>query len=97
MAPRLMPEADGFSRKWGLAPLAIYICGLILPTITASLRTDLMPLIGVPIYATLFWTGPFASAAAVFWSGWSAAWRAIWVLLAPAFAAMILGALLLLG
>ncbi len=55
-----------------------------------------MPLIGLPVYASLFWAGPFASAAAVFWSGWSAARRAVWVLLAPVFTAMILGALLVL-
>lgn len=94
--PRLMPEPDGFSRKWGFAPLVVYLCGVILPAIIASFRTDLMPLLGVPVYTTLFWAGPFVSAAAVFWSDWSAAWRAAWVLLAPAFAAMVLGAFLVL-
>lgn len=89
-----MPESGGFLHKWGFAPLAVYVSGIILPAIVASLRTDLMPLLGVPIYTTLFWTGPFVSAAAVFWSDWSAAWRAAWVLLVPVFAAVILGALL---
>lgn len=92
-----MSESSGFSHKWGFAPLAVYICGVILPAVIASLRTDLMPLLGVPIYTTLFWTGPFVSAAAVFWSDWSAASRAAWVLLAPALAALVLGVLLSFG
>ena len=89
-----MPESSGIWYKWGRAPLAVYICGIFLPAVTAYLRIDLMPFLGLPIYTTLFWAGPFASAAAVFWSDWSAAWRAAWVLLAPVFAAAILGGLL---
>jgi len=46
-----------------------------------------MPVLGLPAYAVLFWTGPFVSAAAVFWSNWSPAWRAAWIVLIPALAA----------
>ena len=93
---KFMPESGSTCHNWGFAPLAVYICGVILPAVIASVRSDLMPLLGVPIYTTLFWTGPFVSAAAVFWSDWSAAWRVLWVLLAPALSAMILGALFVL-
>ena len=89
-----MPEHGGFLHKWGFAPLTVYLSGVILPTVIAARRAELMPVLGVLVFTTLFWTGPFVSAAAVFWSDWSAAWRAAWVLLAPVFAAAILGALL---
>lgn len=74
-------------------PLLIYIGGLFLPATVALVRGDLMPAVGITAYATFFWAGPFASAAAVFWSDWSAGWRTVWVLLAPTLAGLILGAI----
>lgn len=86
--------ADGFLCKWGSGPLTVYLCGIALPAIVAFPREELMLLLGLPFYAVLFWTGPFASAAAVFWSSWSVGWRIIWLLLVPALAAASLGLLL---
>jgi hypothetical protein len=51
-----------------------------------------MIVLGVAVYTALFWTGPFASAAAVFWSNWSVGWRVVWVLLVPVFIALIFAA-----
>jgi hypothetical protein len=82
-----MPTLSEFRQRWGNGPLSIYVIGILLPVLTALLRPALMPLLGLPIYATLFWVGPFASAAVVFWSGWSPGWRAAWVLLIPVFVA----------
>ena len=78
-------------------PLAVYVGGILLPAIIALLRSELMLALGVPIYTALFWTGPFVSAAAVFWSSWPGAWRAAWVLLAPVLAAIMLALLLITG
>lgn len=78
----------------GKVPLAVYAFGIFLPAIVAFLRDELMLLLGVPAYTLLFRSGPFASAAAVFWSKWSVGWRAAWVLLAPVLAATNLGLLL---
>jgi hypothetical protein len=54
-----------------------------------------MGAVGVPLYAVLFWTGPFASAATVFWSSWSPGWRVVWVMLIPAFVAITFIALMI--
>ena len=69
----------------------IYVCGVALPLIVALARSDLMGAIGIPLYALLFWTGPFVSAAAVIWSDWSAVWRAVWIVLVPGFVAAAFG------
>jgi len=71
--------------RWGIGPLSVYAAGILLPALIAFLRPDLMPVLGLPVYAVLFWTGPFASATAVFWSGWSPAWRTAWIVLIPVF------------
>lgn len=70
----------------------VYACGLLLPLIVAVFRSDLLGLLGLPVYAVSFWTGPFVSAAAVIWSGWSLKWRAVWILLVPVILAAALGA-----
>jgi hypothetical protein len=54
-----------------------------------------MTAVGVPLYAVLFWTGPFASATTVFWSSWSPGWRVVWVMLIPAFVAITFIALMI--
>lgn len=51
-----------------------------------------MALLGVSVYAVLFWAGPFASAAAVIWTNWSVGWRVAWILLVPVCVAVLLGA-----
>ena len=79
---------NDFRDRWGVTPLAVYAVGVLLPILIASLRPNLMPVLGLPVYATLFWTGPFVSATSVFWSGWSPAWRAAWILLIPVFVAL---------
>jgi len=76
-----------FGHRWGIGPLFVYAVGISMPALTASLRPDLLPVLGLPVYAVLFWTGPFASATSVFWSNWSAGWRATWIALIPVFAA----------
>jgi hypothetical protein len=58
-----------------------------MPALVASLRPGLLPLVGLPAFAVLFWLGPFASAAAVFWSRWSASWKVAWIVLVPVLAA----------
>ena len=65
----------------------MYVCGVLLPVVCAFLRRDIMPALGVPAFAVLFWTGPFASAAAVMWNDWSVGRRAAWILLVPVFIA----------
>lgn len=80
-----------FVGNWGRLPLIAYSGGILLPVVVATLRQDLMSLLGVPAYAVLFWTGPFAAAAAVFWTNWSAGWRVAWILLVPVLAAAALG------
>jgi hypothetical protein len=82
-----MTSLRGFRERWGTGPLCIYIAGILLPAPIAFLRPDLMPVAGLPVFAVLFWTGPFVSAAAVFWSDWSATWRAAWIALIPILAA----------
>lgn len=77
--------------NWGRVPLTVYSCGILLPVIVALLRQKLMILLGVPAYAVLFWTGPFAAAAAVFWSRWSTGLRFAWILAAPLLSAAALG------
>lgn len=87
-----MPERTGFVHKWGTGPLIVYLCGILLPVCVAAMREELMIVLGVPVYTVSFWTGPFASAAAVVWTNWSAAWCAAWVLLVPVSIAALLGA-----
>ena len=86
-----MPEPEGYLRRWGRGPLAVYLCGILLPVLVALFRSELMAPLGVPVYAVLFWAGPFASAAAVAWSDWPAGWRAVWILLVPVTVAAALG------
>ena len=74
---------QGVIRRWGAGPLAVYALGILLPCVCAAFREDLLLLLGVPAFAILFWTGPFASAASVAWSGWSLRWRVFWILLIP--------------
>jgi len=62
--------------------------GIFLPVLIALLRPTLMPVLGLPVFAVLFWTGPFASATTVFWSNWPPTWRAAWILLIPVFVAL---------
>ena len=88
---------SGFLHRWGSVPLAVYVCGIALPISIAFLRDTLMFVLGVPLYTALFWTGPFTSVAAVFWSSWTAGWRVTWVLLVPVFIAVIFLALRLFG
>jgi len=83
----MMPYSD-FRQRWGVSPLFVYAAGILLPVLIALLRPNLMPILGLPVFAVLFWTGPFASASAVFWSGWPATWRAVWILLVPVFVAL---------
>jgi len=83
-----MTALRDFGLRWGLGPFSAYAAGILLPAPIAFLRPDLMPVLGLPVYAVLFWTGPFASATAVFWSGWSPAWRAAWIVLVPVFVAL---------
>lgn len=85
------PGAGRFQDNWGRVPLIVYSCGILLPVIVALLRQELMFLLGVPAYAVLFWTGPFAAAAAVFWSRWSNGLRFAWILAAPFLSAAALG------
>lgn len=80
----MMPFSE-FWQRWGVSPLSVYAAGILLPILMALLRPNLMPILGLPVYAVLFWTGPFASATAVFWSGWSPIGRAAWILLIPVF------------
>ena len=82
-----MTALSTFWLRWGVGPLSAYVVGILLPAPIAFLRPDLMPVVGLPVFAVLFWTGPFLSAAAVFWSDWSSGWRAAWVVLIPVFAA----------
>jgi len=82
-----MTALRNFGLRWGFAPLSVYAVGILLPALIAFLRPDLLPVLGLPVYAVLFWLGPFASATSVFWSGWSPAWRAAWIALIPVFAA----------
>jgi hypothetical protein len=84
-----------FPRHWATVPLVIYVIGILLPVVVAFLRVKLMTAVGVPLYAVLFWTGPFASAATVFWSSWSPGWRVVWVMLIPAFVAITFIALMI--
>jgi hypothetical protein len=81
-------NTNGFLRRWGTVPLAVYVTGVLLPVVVALLRVKLMSAVGVPLYAVLFWAGPFASAATVFWSNWSRGWRFVWIVLIPAFVAV---------
>ena len=74
-----------FRHRWGIGPLSIYAVGILMPALIAFLRPDLLPVLGLPVYAVLFWTGPFASATSVIWSNWSAGWRTVWILLIPLF------------
>ncbi len=76
-------------------PLVVYIIGVLLPVAVAFLRVKLMSAVGVPLYAVLFWAGPFASAATVFWSSWSPGWRLVWVVLIPGFVAITFIALMI--
>jgi hypothetical protein len=85
----------GFLRHWGTVPLVIYVIGILLPVVLAFVRVKLMTVAGVPLYAVLFWAGPFASAATVFWSSWSPGWRVVWVMLIPAFVAITFIALMI--
>jgi hypothetical protein len=78
---------NDFGNRWGIGPLFVYAMGILLPAPIAFLRPELMPVVGLPVFAVLFWVGPFISATAVFWSDWSAAWRAAWIVLIPVFAA----------
>lgn len=89
--PKFMSEPDHFLSRWGPGPLAVYVVGIFVPVIVAALRSELMIAVGVPVYTVLFWMGPFAAIAAVFWTGWSAAWRTAWVLLVPLLSAAALG------
>lgn len=89
-------NAGHFLRNWGRVPLTIYSCGVLLPVIVAALRQDLMSLLGVPVYAILFWTGPFVAGAAVFWSNWTGRWRAVWVVMIPVFVTTAIGAVFIL-
>jgi hypothetical protein len=77
-----------FGLRWGSGPLSAYVAGILLPALIAFRRPDLMPVLGLTAYAVLFWTGPFASATAVFWSDWSPTWRAAWIVLIPVFVAL---------
>ena len=83
----MMPYSD-FRQRWGVSPLFVYAAGILLPVLIALFRPNLMPILGLPVFAVLFWTGPFASATAVFWSDWSATWRVAWILLIPVFIAL---------
>ncbi len=85
------PGTGRFLDNWGRVPLIVYSCGILLPVIVAQLRQELMFLLGVPAYTVLFWTGPFAAAAAVFWSRWSTGFRFAWILAAPLLSAAALG------
>lgn len=87
----MVPELGAFLQRWGTGPLTIYVGGIFLPLVVALVRSELMTVIGVPLYALLFWAGPFVSAAAVIWTAWSAIWRAAWILLVPVFAGAALG------
>lgn len=71
--------------------MLVYACGLLLPVIVALCRSELMVVIGVPMYTVLFWSGPFVSAAAVIWSDWSAVRRAVWILAVPVIVVTLLG------
>lgn len=82
-----MTDSSGFLFAWGIGPLAVYVSGILLPVVVAVFRPELMSTLGITVYATLFWAGPFASAAAVTWSEWSTRWRIAWALLVPVFAA----------
>lgn len=86
-----MSQSNRFLKRWGRGALAVYVFSIFGPLIVAALRGELMSAVGVPVYAALFWAGPFAAMAAVFWTGWSAAWRTAWVLLAPLLSAAALG------
>lgn len=88
-----MSDARGFLQRWGTGPLAVYVCGMLLPIVMAVTRQELMIAMGVTVYTVFFWTGPFASAAAVAWSGWPISWRVAWVLLVPVVVAASLGLL----
>jgi hypothetical protein len=83
-----MMRFSDFQQRWGVSPLFVYAAGILLPVLIALLRPNLLPILGLPVFAVLFWTGPFASATAVFWSGWSPTWRAAWILLIPVFVAL---------
>ena len=77
-----------FRYRWGIGPLSAYAVGILLPALIAFLRPDLLPVLGLPVYAVLFWAGPFASATSVFWSDWSPGWRATWIVLIPVLVAL---------
>jgi len=83
-----MATFDDFRQRWGVSPLFVYALGIVLPVLIALLRPKLLPILGLPVFAVLFWIGPFASATAVFWSNWSALGRAAWILLIPVFVAL---------
>jgi len=82
-----MTESKGFVLTWGKGPLAVYVSGILLPVVVAHFRPELMSILGITVYAVVFWAGPFASAAAVAWSEWSTRWRIAWALLVPVFVA----------
>ncbi|MGI9236886.1 MAG: hypothetical protein ACR2QZ_05785 [Woeseiaceae bacterium] len=77
--------------------MVVYLFGISLPVIVAALRSELMIAVGVPVYTVLFWTGPFAAMASVFWTRWSAVWRTAWVLLVPLLSAAALGVVFVAG
>ena len=83
-----MMRFSDFQQRWGVSPLFVYAAGILLPVLIALLRPNLMPILGLPVYAVLFWTGPFASATSVFWSDWSPGWRATWIVLIPMLVAL---------
>ncbi|MGI9235685.1 MAG: hypothetical protein ACR2RD_18800 [Woeseiaceae bacterium] len=83
--------------RWGPWPLVVYVIGISTPVIVAALRSELMLAVGVPVYTVLFWSGPFAAMASVFWTDWSAVWRTAWVLLVPLLSAAALGVIFIGG
>ena len=85
-----VPDLAIFLQRWRTGPLLVYVGGMLLPLIAALTRSELMIAIGVPAYTVLFWAGPFISAAAVIWTDWSIAWRAVWILLVPVISAATL-------
>lgn len=82
-----MTGSNGLLVAWRKGPLAVYVSGILLPVVVALFRPELMSVLGITVYAVLFWAGPFVSAAAVTWSDWSTRWRIAWALLVPVFVA----------
>ena len=82
-----MARSNGFLKPWRFLPLLIYAVGIVLPAFVAWQRPLLLPALGLTAYALLFWAGPFASAASLFWTDWTRGWRLVWIILIPVFAA----------